>query len=233
MHLPHASTGDDAIALDIAAINRIGAIPSLLRVICDFTGMGFAAVARVTDDDWTACAVLDAIGFGLQPGDHLDLETTLCCESRAAREAIAFDHASEDPIYRDHHTPRIYRIESYISVPIVRKDGKYFGNRCAIDRKPRRVSDERTLTMFKLFADLIALQLESEDRQEAAETALSTERSTSQLREQFIAVLGHDLRSPLSAIQMSGDLLLRRKEQPDLVNIGTRLRSAAPFAWPA
>jgi GAF domain-containing protein len=172
MHLPQASSDDgDAIARDIAAINRIGAVPSLLRVICDFTGMGFAAVARVTDENWTACAVLDAIGFGLQPGDHLDLETTVCFESRAAREAIAFDHASEDPIYRDHHTPRIYRIESYISVPIVRKDGTYFGNLCAIDRKPRRVSDERTLTMFKLFADLIALQLESEDRQQAAESA--------------------------------------------------------------
>jgi signal transduction histidine kinase len=112
-------------------------------------------------------------------------------------------------------------------VPIVLKDGNYFGNLCAIDRKPRRVSDERTLTMFKLFANLIALQPESEDRQQAAESALSSERSTSQLREQFIAVMGLDLRSPLSAIGMSGDLLLRREERPELVLIGTRLRSAA------
>jgi signal transduction histidine kinase len=224
--MPPTPDDDSAIASDIRAIGRISAVPSLLRVICDFTGMGFAAVARVTEDDWTACAVLDLIGFGLRPGDHLAVETTLCVEARAARQAIAFDHASQDAVYRDHHTPRIYRIESYVSVPILRTDGTYFGNLCAIDREPRRVSDPRTLTMFKLFADLIALQLESEDRQQAAESALASERSTAQLREQFIAVLGHDLRSPLSAIEMTGELLLQRKEQPELIRIGTRLRSA-------
>ncbi|MDP1293939.1 sensor histidine kinase, partial [Klebsiella variicola] len=33
------------------------------------------------------------------------------------------DKASEDPLYRDHHTPRMYRFESYISVPVFRTDG--------------------------------------------------------------------------------------------------------------
>ena len=216
-----------AIDCDVAAIARISAVPSLLRVICEFTGMGFAAVARVTDESWTACAVLDTIGFGLKPGDQLDLHTTLCVESRAARAAVSFDHASQDAVYCDHHTPRLYNIESYISVPIVRKDGSYFGNLCAVDRKPTRVSDERTLTMFGLFAELIALQLASEERQQATEAALSTERETSILREQFIAVLGHDLRGPLSAVGMTGELLARRQAHPELVQMGMRIRSAS------
>src|SRR6187402_102957 len=84
------------IAKDIAAIARIDAIPSLLRLICQNTGMGFAAVARVTDGTWTACAVQDNIQFGLKPGGQLDVHTTLCKEVRAVRQPVTIDKASED-----------------------------------------------------------------------------------------------------------------------------------------
>lgn len=212
----------EAIARDIAAVGRISAVPSLLRLICQNTGMGFAAVARVTDGTWTACAVQDDIDFGLKAGGQLEVTTTLCSESRAAREPVVIDHASLDPVYRDHHTPRIYKIESYISVPIIRPGGTYFGNLCAIDPRPAVVSDPRIVAMFTAFADLIAMQLESEDRQNAAETELVNARATAELREQFIAVLGHDLRNPLSAVGATAELLSRRTE-PELVRLGTRL----------
>ena len=52
---------------DIAAISSIAAVPSILEVVCRTTGMGFAAVARVTEDRWVACGVRDEIAFGLQP----------------------------------------------------------------------------------------------------------------------------------------------------------------------
>ncbi|HSW20086.1 MAG TPA: sensor histidine kinase, partial [Ramlibacter sp.] len=71
----------ESIARDIAAISRISAVPSLLRIVCDNTGMRFAAVARVTEGTWTACAVEDTINFGLAPGGQLDVHTTLCKES--------------------------------------------------------------------------------------------------------------------------------------------------------
>ena len=131
----------DAIRRDVEAVGRISSVPSLLKIICRNTGMGFAAVARVTDGTWTACAVQDDIQFGLLPGGQLDVRTTLCIEARAARKPVVIDHASADPVYRNHHTPRLYNIESYISVPIVRPDGEYFGNLCAIDPRPLRVSD--------------------------------------------------------------------------------------------
>lgn len=219
------SDSAEAIARDIAAVARISAVPSLLRLICQNTGMGFAAVARVTDGTWTACAVQDDIRFGLLPGGQLDVKTTLCSESRAARRPVVIDHASLDPLYRDHHTPRIYHIESYISVPIVRPDGTYFGNLCAIDPRPAVVSDPRTVTMFTVFADLIALQLESEDRQDATESALVDARATAELREQFIAVLGHDLRNPLAAVGAAAEVLVRGKPETDVVRIGERLRT--------
>jgi hypothetical protein len=42
----------DVAGAAIAAIRRTDAVPMILDVICRTTGMGFAAVARVTDDQW-------------------------------------------------------------------------------------------------------------------------------------------------------------------------------------
>jgi signal transduction histidine kinase len=220
--------GDDEaaqITRDIETIRRIDAVPSILRLICKNTGMGFAAVARVTEQSWTACAVQDEVNFGLAAGGQLDLHTTLCFESRAARASIVIDNFGNDPVYKGHHTARIYNLGSYISVPIVLPDGSYFGNLCAIDPNPNEISDARTLSMFEVFAELIALQIATEGRQQAAEEALSREREIAGLREQFIAVLGHDLRNPLSAVSATAELLALRKNEPDLVKIGQRLKT--------
>jgi signal transduction histidine kinase len=54
--------------------------------------------------------------------------------------------------------------------------------------------------MFHLFAQLIAFHLDAQERLSTSERILSDERRTSELREQFIAVLGHDLRNPLASI---------------------------------
>jgi len=113
-------------------------VPTTLRVFCETIGMGFAAVARVTDASWTACAVQDNIRFGLCAGGELDVDTTLSKEVRQARAPIVIERASTDPVYRGHHTPRLYGIESYLSVSIVRP-GRPGGLRPA-DREAARRS---------------------------------------------------------------------------------------------
>ena len=75
-----------SIARDISAVARIDAVGQILDVVCRITGMGFAAVARVTDVHWTACAVRDQIGFGLPIGAQLPLKSTLCDEIREHRQ---------------------------------------------------------------------------------------------------------------------------------------------------
>jgi len=147
----------------------------------------------------------------------LPVATTLCNTVRSSDAAIFIDHASEDAVYRTHHTPRIYQIESYASVPIKLTSGEYFGNLCAIDAKPHKVREPRIIAMFELFAQLIALQLESDRTREQVEHELITEREAGELREQFIAVLGHDLRNPLAAIAMAATLLSRKAGDPAAV----------------
>ena len=213
------------IERELEIVSRLASVPSILRLICKNTGLGFAAVARVTDVEWTACAVHDTIGFGLRPGQSLDLKTTLCHESRCARKPIVVDNFSSDPAYAGHITPMTYKLESYVSVPIVLGNGAYFGNLCGIDRRSVRVSDPATLELFELFAAFIALQLDQAFEQKATIAALNDERANSALREEFIAVLGHDLRNPLSAVSSSGEILQRHSD-PMVVKIGDRIRAS-------
>jgi signal transduction histidine kinase len=204
----------DSYASDVAAISRIDAVDRILQVICRTTGLGFSAVARVTDKRWIACAVRDEISFGLKPGGELQLETTICNEIRDSGQAVIIDDASTDPVYCGHPTPKLYGFKSYISVPIRLPNGEFFGTLCAIDPRPARVNTPQTIEMFHLFADLIAMHLASQDRVAASEAALNAERTNAQLREQFIAVLGHDLRNPLSAISSATEVLRRLPQTP-------------------
>ena len=199
---------------DVANIAAIDAVPLILEVVCRITGMGFAAVARVTEDRWIACQVRDEIEFGLRPGGELKVATTICNEIRVSRQPVAIDHVAEDADYCGHPTPAMYGFQSYISVPITLKDGTFFGTLCAIDPQPARVKTPETLGMFKLFAELIGSHLNARDRLQVSEAALLDHTRTTELREQFIAVLGHDLRNPLAAID-AGVSLLRRKVPAD------------------
>lgn len=194
---------------DLAAIDRIQAVPTLLEVVCRTTGTGFAAVARVTGDRWIACAVRDEIGFGLRPGGELKVETTICHEIRQSGQKVVIDHVAEDEAYCQHHTPAMYGFQSYISMPILLADGSFWGTLCALDPRPARLTNPETIGMFKLFAELIGFHLNASERLATSEASLLDERKTAELREQFIAVLGHDLRNPLASIDAGARMLLK------------------------
>jgi sigma-B regulation protein RsbU (phosphoserine phosphatase) len=72
-------------------------------------------------------------------------------------------------------------------------DGQVLSARVAVIRAKDRRSYERDL----------------QEREAAARERLDRERETSELREQFIAVLGHDLRNPLASIVGAARLLKR------------------------
>ncbi|MDN3579694.1 GAF domain-containing sensor histidine kinase [Mucilaginibacter flavus] len=197
------------IQSDIKAVASISVVPSILEVICRTTGMGFSAVARVTDEKWICCAVRDEIAFGLGVGGELVLESTICHEIRQSGQGVIIDHVELDSHFRTHHTPAMYGFQSYISIPIIRKNGDFFGTLCAIDPKPHVLNTTETINMFKLFAELISFHLDASDKLAISEKSLLEERETAELRDQFIAILGHDLLNPVGAVLNVAQLLLR------------------------
>jgi signal transduction histidine kinase len=218
----------DGVTHDLASIQRMGAVPTILETVAAMTGLGFVCIARVTQDSWTACAVLDRLGFGLNAGDGLDVTTTLCEKVRDTGQGVIIDYVSQDDTYRDHHTPRIYGFESYISIPIFRQNGEYFGTLCGLDPKPAILKTPAIVSSLTLFAQLISLQMEADSELADTHGLLADERETAELREQFIAVLGHDLRTPLGSILMAVEVARRQepdaKLQPLLDHIGRSAR---------
>lgn len=199
----------DDFQKDITAVQKIPAVPTILDIVCRSTGMGFAAIVRVTEDRWIACQVLDNVNFGLAAGGELEVETTLCHEIRQHRQVVAIDNVAQDPVYSSHHTPRIYGLQSYISVPIVLPDGRFFGTLCAIHTEPASLNNAQTINTFKLFAELIAYHLDASEELKDVRKELMDERELSELREQFIAVMGHDLRNPIAALGAGTNRLIK------------------------
>lgn len=147
---------------DLERVHAIAAVPSLLEATSLATGMRFVAVARVTEQRWTACAVYDLIDFGLKPGQDLVLETTICNEIRHHHRPVVFDQASTDPHFSVHPTPALYGFESYVSLPVFHRDGSFFGTLCALDPEPARL-DATTVRTLQAFARLIGDQLDPDD----------------------------------------------------------------------
>lgn len=217
----------ESILSDINAISKIPAVANILEIVCQSTGMGFSAVARVTEEKWIACATFDQINFGLVPGGELVLETTICNEIREHQKAVVIDNVAEDEKYAHHHTPLMYGFQSYISVPITLRNGKFFGTLCAIDPNPHKVDTPQTIGMFTMFADLIAFHFDALDQVSISEQRLQEELEISQLREQFIAILGHDLRNPLNAISNSAQLLSRLNQEERVQRLGDVIKNSS------
>lgn len=200
--------------VDVELVSRIDIIPTILDTVCQATGMGFAAIARVTEERWIACSVRDTINFGLQPGGELELRSTICHEIRQSGMPVIISDVPSDPIFGNHHTPEQYGFRSYISFPIFLPDGGFFGTLCAIDPDPHDLGRSEIQGMFAMFAKLIGFTLDQARKLGKSQADVAAHNEAAQLREQFIAVMGHDLRNPLAAIQ-AGISLLKKQPSPE------------------
>ncbi|MUH37566.1 GAF domain-containing protein [Zobellia amurskyensis] len=203
---------------DIEDIQSISIVPTILDVVCRATGMGFAAIARVTEETWVTCGVLDAIPFGLSVGDELEIETTFCKQVRESDRLVVIDHVDTDKVYHNHPIPQQYGFQSYISVPIVRKNGEFFGTLCALDPKPNKVNTPEIVAMFSMFTELIAFHLDAIETMRRQDTALK-KKDMELATYDFIS--SHDLQEPLRKIQILTSAL-EKKEDKNLSEKGKK-----------
>lgn len=99
-------------------------------------------------------------------------------------------------------------IESYVAVPIKRRDGSVFGTLCALDPLPADL-EQADLETFVLLAELIAFEMEADEEHQLREFAEEERRV-------FVDTVAHDLKSPLQVIKSQAQLLRRRlrRNQP-------------------
>lgn len=202
----------------------------ILRLAKEVTGLRFAAVAKVTDSQWIAVAVADSAHLDIRPGDERPVASTLCNEVRLRRRSLVYGEGMQKLQYAGYAA--LIRLEqrglhSHISVPIITADGRFVGTLCGIDPLPVVVEKINVVETLELFARLIANHLDLHARLENSEFALGDSMETGRLREEFVAVLGHDLRTPISAIRLSADLLESRVADPRSKTLVGAIRTSA------
>ncbi|EAR49791.1 sensor histidine kinase [Oceanicola granulosus HTCC2516] len=207
---------------DIEMLAGSELVRTILETVMLATDMRFAAVARVTAERWIACRTVDEVNFGLAAGDEIEIESTFCQSVRDTSEKVLFNDVATDDVYRNHPIAAQFGIVSYASIPIYRSDGSFFGTLCAIDTEPRDVKNPRAVAMLEMFADVIGRGLETEERLETQERLVEQQREMARIQEEFVAVLGHDLRNPVAAL----DAGLRQIERDPM---GERARRVVPL----
>jgi sigma-B regulation protein RsbU (phosphoserine phosphatase) len=74
--------------------------------------------------------------------------------------------------------------------------------------------------------ELIDARKQSDELKVVLEERLRQERENAELREQFIAVLGHDLRNPLASIAAGARLMLKAKTPEDALRLEAMMQSS-------
>jgi len=219
------------------------AFRACLELACAVTGMRAALIGAVTDTDWTAEHALDRAGLHIVQGMKLELAKTFCLDVTRNEEAIWF---SDYETHAQHCTsliPPMYGFRSYISVPVALADGSIFGTLCTLDPEARTVTDDILQSMHRL-AGVVAGLIDSErstvqnalvepasarmeHQLRAAQLANEELKQESRLREEFIAVLAHDLRNPLQTIRVTSELLSLTGTTPAQNNLLKHLDDSA------
>ena len=216
----------------VELLTSLDSVAALLRVVCDISGLGVATVAEVTEQRWIACAVEDRIAFGLQPGAELDLESTLCNHVRSSHDAVIISDVTQNPTYCDHPAPGLYGWKSYLSVPVFRPNGTFFGTLCAFDPQPApRLEQRPVIDTLDGFARLLGELLAREEQRREASPGARGDRDLTPLREQLLVLLEEDLQRPLQALakEASADAAQAQRLQAEAQRLAERSAAAADF----
>lgn len=207
---------------------------ALVDVAAQVAQVPLATINLITDTEQHQIATT---GFDVSICAREDSMCNLALEEKAP---IIVPDASQDPRYKDNPfvTGEIGDVRFYATHQLRTPHGVVIGTLCVFDEEPRELSDEQEEALVKLadrVVDLLELELRTRELTRAVEELERTRHELERSNEVLTAFAGqvaHDLRNPLSAVQMSLDLLEEQAAaaQPDrtmLEYVVTRASSGA------
>jgi signal transduction histidine kinase len=207
----------------VATVAESDSIATLLLLASEIAGSNVALLARITDDVWTVCAAHQVSAVGVNAAHQLPLGRPVRLGLGPLGVPISVGLSEQLSI----RTLTASSIACGVAAPVILANGRYFGMLCALDPTSIDNADDRIESKFRCLSSVVASQIDQLLLRDLEKTAFLDERAAGLLREQFIAILGHDLRNPLQAIFASSDLLARRVEQPALAHMAARIKTNA------
>ncbi len=119
-----------------------------------------------------------------------------------------------DPVFREVPTVKSLGVRAYAGIPLVTDDGQAIGSFCAIDFRPR----EWTALDVEILTELAASAMREIKLRGAlteAEKQTRMAREATRSREEVLAVVAHDLRTPLNFFRMGVQLTAADPAAPE------------------
>ena len=133
--------------------------------------------------------------FAMEAGDTSRLEETFCQRVVDGRLGSIVPDALADTATE--HLPGTTRggIRGYVGVPVRFPDGRLYGTLCCIDRRPCPDLDRRVVEVLETLGSLLGHHLAAEQRVD----------QVTRERDELLASVSHDLRTPLMAMRFLGE----------------------------
>ena len=191
----------------------------IVRVVSALCGTPISVINLIDRDrQWFKAEV----GLGVR---ETPLPASICAHALLQPDLFIVPDTLRDARFADN--PLVTgnpHLRFYAGALLETPDGLPLGTICVLDYEPRELNENQKALLrlmaqqiMKLF-ELRRLNAQERSARERAETdarAIGTKLSDvsreAELREQFIAVLGHDLRNPLASIQAGAHLVKRGK----------------------
>lgn len=130
---------------------------------------------------------------------------TFCHYTLAGDDPLVIDDTHSDPVWKAVPTVETLGVRAYVGVPL-KLAGETVGSFCVMDMQPRQWSDEELETLRQL-AISAGRELNLRSALMKATDDSADARALARSREEVVAVVAHDLRTPLQILQLSVGLL--------------------------
>jgi response regulator RpfG family c-di-GMP phosphodiesterase len=138
-------------------------IEAALEAAREMLGMDMAYLGETRLDLQTSRAVRgDGGSFGVAAGQSVPIEDSYCRLMLREQLPNLVPDTEQEPRVAKLPITHLARIGSYIGVPVVLSGGELYGTFCCLSHEPSAHLGERDVSFLKVFARLVADQLERE-----------------------------------------------------------------------
>lgn len=188
----------------------------LTRLAAKLTGVPTTFISLVEQgrDFYKSC-----FGFGEPLATTRQIEgRTFCHHAIVSSEPLIINDTMEHPVFREIPTVRSLGVRAYAGIPLITDDGHAIGSFCAIDFVPRAW----TALDVEILTELAASAMREIKLRSAVRAAQDAVRA----REEVLAVVAHDLRTPLNFIKMGAQLVSEKPDAKENAHLLERVESA-------
>ena len=197
----------------LTAVARSGLLDSQPEPAFDALTKMAAAVLKVPA---SFVAVVDSdrdfyksqVGLPAAVAQSRQLEgSTFCHYTLANNSTLVIGDTEANPIWQAVPSVALLGVRSYVGIPL-RLGGEVIGSFCVVDQRPRQWTPEEVgmLEQLALSAEReLGLRVALRDAREDIERQQALVRD----KEEMVAVVAHDLRTPLQVLSLSNTLLIR------------------------